>query len=91
MCGVRVGDTGLPVAVADSSNDAVDELLDGAGPAAAPGDGASVALSLVSTQLIDADALGQPQSPGQGDILVQTLLQQALAGQAVGDGAAQAA
>lgn len=61
--------------MANGRNNAVDEVLNGAGPAPTPGDGAGLAFSLVGAQLVDADALGQPQGTGQRDVLVQTLLE----------------
>jgi hypothetical protein len=84
-----IGDPGFPVTLANTANNAVDKLLDRTGPASAPCHSTSLALSFVSTQLVDAHTLGQPQSSRERDVLVETLFKQHFAGEAVGYGATE--
>ena len=72
---LRISDSGFPIPMPNGADDAVEELLDTAGPAPAPSDCACLALPLVSAQLVNAHTLGQPQGPGERDVLVETLLQ----------------
>jgi hypothetical protein len=84
-----VSDTRLPVALSNRGNDTIQELFNRACPASSPSHRASLSLALVCTQFVDAYTFRQPQSPRKGYILVETLFQQHLAREAVGDRAAE--
>ena len=86
---VRICDARLPITGAQCQDAGIEELLRRTCPASDPGDGACLAFSLVGAQFVDAHALGQPQRPWQRYVLVQALLQQNLAGEAMRDCATQ--
>lgn len=86
----RIGYPGFPVALANSTDHPIQELLNRTGPASAPCHSAGLPLSLMGTQLVDAHALGQPQSSRERDVLVETLFKEDLSSEAMWDGTAQA-
>ena len=80
---IRVCDASLPISSANTRDDAIQELLHRASPTSDPSHSARLTLALVSPQLINTHAFGQPQCPRQGDLLVKALLQQYFAREAM--------